>query len=156
MTKEEGEKAGVSHRGYFRVNDGKMNLAPPSDKADWYHLKSIDLGNGPPRKQFEEGDKVGVVVCWDWPAPLDGIKKEDFEKVAEEIKKGKWRANPQAKFWVGHPIGKALGLDLRSKKDKSKITGMVRAWLHAGDLVEVGRMDERRKTKIFIEVAAKD
>ena len=126
MTKEEAEKAGVmSPRGYFRINDGKMNLAPASDKSDWYFLESVDLGNGLQRKkQIEQGDLVGVVTCWSWPNPLDGIKHADFEKVAKAIFEGKWRENVQAKFWVGYPIGKALGLNPHvSKSDKAKVKG---------------------------------
>ena len=47
MTKEEGARTGVArHRSYFRVENGKNNLAPPPDAAEWYEIKSVPLGNG--------------------------------------------------------------------------------------------------------------
>jgi hypothetical protein len=44
MTKEEAERAGVErHRAYFRVDNGKANLAPPPEGSDWFHMVSVDL-----------------------------------------------------------------------------------------------------------------
>jgi len=41
MSEDEGERAGVdNHKTYFRVDDGKPNMAPPSDATDWYRLAS--------------------------------------------------------------------------------------------------------------------
>jgi hypothetical protein len=48
MTQEECKEAGLKPdvRGlYFRTDDGKANLAPPSEGAHWFHLVSVDLGN---------------------------------------------------------------------------------------------------------------
>ncbi len=155
MSKEEGAQAGVlSPRGYFRIDDGKMNLAPPSDKAKWYQLKSIELGNGPPHDPFEGGDKVAVVTQWEWPNPLDGVTGKDFEQAAYYIKQGKWKDSTQAKDWVGIPIARALKLDISDKADKAKIIGLLKIWIASGALIKVKRMDEaRREEKMFIEVA---
>jgi hypothetical protein len=155
MTKIEAEQVGItSHRGYFRVDDGKMNLAPPSDKAKWYHLKSIDLGNGPVNDRFEGGDKVAVVTEWEWPDPTDGVTGRDFEQVAICIRAGKWRENVQARDWVGIPIAKAMHLNLLDKADKAKIKSLIKYWISTGALVSVERMDDVRRTmKPFIEVA---
>ena len=48
MTEDEAAKAAVvdGRRRYFKVEDGKNNLALPPDKLDWYRSESIFLGNG--------------------------------------------------------------------------------------------------------------
>ncbi|XIA67814.1 AAA family ATPase [Bradyrhizobium sp. TZ2] len=155
MNKDEAARAGIeSYRGYFRIDDGKMNLAPPSDKAKWYQLKSIDLGNGPINNPFEGGDKVAVVTQWEWPDPLDGVTGKDFEQAAVYIRANKWRDNSQAKDWVGYAIARALHLNVSDKADKAKIIGLLKYWIGTGALVRVERMDEvRRVVKMFVEVA---
>src|SRR5262249_7773359 len=46
MTKDEGKKASVErHRSYFRIDNGKANLAPPSEESEWRKIVSVDLGN---------------------------------------------------------------------------------------------------------------
>ena len=47
MTDDEAARAGVDNRrSYFRVDNGKSNLAPPPDKSDWFRIVSQPLGNG--------------------------------------------------------------------------------------------------------------
>ena len=47
MTPDEGTKAGVdNHRQYFKVENGKANLAPPPEGKDWYRIVGVSLGNG--------------------------------------------------------------------------------------------------------------
>jgi hypothetical protein len=47
MTPDEAAKAGVEkHREYFKVENGKANLAPPPEGKDWYRIVSVALGNG--------------------------------------------------------------------------------------------------------------
>jgi hypothetical protein len=155
MTPDEGAKAGVeNHREYFKVENGKANLAPPPEGKVWYQIISVSLGNG--GKIATEGDSVGVVVPWIWPHPLDGISGADFEKAADAIRAGRWKESIQAKDWVGKPIAKALGLDLDSKSDKAKVKGLIQVWLKAGSLVVVEEKDEHRETKKFVKVADDD
>jgi hypothetical protein len=71
MSKDEAARAGVENwRAYFRIQNGKANLAPPADAADWYRLESVDLGNGGGDKP---GDSVGVVTRWTWPDAFEGV-----------------------------------------------------------------------------------
>ena len=60
MTRDEATRAGVEKpRSYFRVDNGKSNLAPPPDKSDWFQLHSVALGNG--ATVFDgDGDHVAV------------------------------------------------------------------------------------------------
>ncbi|BBC00110.1 AAA family ATPase [Bradyrhizobium elkanii] len=153
MTKEEGEKIGIDNpRAYFRCENGKANLAPPPDKATWYHLKSVSLGNGDPNDP-EGGDHVAIVTPWQWPDPLAGMTGADFERVAAVIKRGKWRENSQASAWVGRAVGEALDLNVDNKADKAKIASMLKIWLASGSLIIVEGQDEKRETRKFVEVA---
>ena len=144
MTKEESEKAGVeNHRSFFRVENGKANLTAPADKADWYQLISIDLGNG---------DSVGVVARWTWPNAFDGVDVSHLRAVQAAIAIGRWRENSQAKNWAGRAVASVMGLDVTNKAHRSKIVSLLKTWILNGMLVVVNGKDERHETRSFIEV----
>ena len=153
MTPDEGVKAGVeNHREYFKVENGKANLAPPPEGKDWYRIIPVSLGNGD-GGLLDKGDSVGVVVSWKWPDPLDGVTGRDFEAAAAEIRKGSWRENIQSKDWVGYAVAKALKIDLSSKAGKAKVVGLIKVWLKAGSLVVVEDTDPKRNVRKFVKVA---
>jgi hypothetical protein len=100
MSENEAAQAGVERRrSYFRVDKDKANMAPPSDRADWYRLVSVDLPNG---------DSVGVATKWTWPDPFADVTVSDLRKAQAAVAAGRWRENAQAKDWAGYPIAKAL------------------------------------------------
>jgi hypothetical protein len=149
MSDDEGKKAGVAnHREYFKVDNGKANLAPPPEGKTWYQILSVSLGNG-----ADGGDSVGVVTPWKWPDPLDGITGRDFEAAAALIRAGTWRENGQAKDWVGRPIAKALRLDLDSRAHRAKVNGLLKIWISQGNLVVVEGLDEKSMKRKFVQVA---
>lgn len=120
MSKEEAKSAGIdAPRTYFKIGDGKMNLAPPAEYAKWHHLESVDLGNAPVNDPFDtEGDNVGVVTQWEWPDPLDGYSERDLEKIFAAVRNGEWRADPQANDWVGKAVGKAVGWQAGRQRER--------------------------------------
>ena len=151
MSSDEGAKAGVdNHRQYFKVENGKANLAPPPEGKDWFRIVGVSLGNG--GEIAPDGDNVGAVVSWQWPDPLAGMTGADFDRVAAVIRGGNWRENVQASAWVGKAVAEALDLDANNKADRAKITAMLNVWRSAGSLVVVERQDEKREMKKFIEV----
>jgi AAA domain len=83
MTAEEAKKAGVEDkRGYFRVDNGKSNLAPP-EATSWFKFVNVPLANG---------DNVGVVERWEWPNPLDDITVRDLRAAQLAVAQdGPWR-----------------------------------------------------------------
>jgi hypothetical protein len=96
MTRDEGQRAGVeNHRLYFRTYNDELNLAPPPENSDWFHLDRVDLGNGP----TGIGDSVGVVVQWKWPDPLANVSVVQLRAIQLRVASGKWRENAQAKNW---------------------------------------------------------
>ncbi|SDR52656.1 plasmid and phage replicative helicase [Rhizobiales bacterium GAS113] len=154
MTKEEGEKAGVTtHRLYFRLENGKANLAPPPERADWFHLHSVALGNGDPIDPLDDGDHVAVVTNWDWPDAFEGVTVAHLREVQRRVGDGEWREAVQSKTkWVGVPIADALSLDVANKAARAKISGLIKTWIDSGMLVKVRRKDENRVERTFVEV----
>jgi hypothetical protein len=153
MTSDEATKAGiVNHREYFKVEDGKANLAPPPEGKDWYRIISVWLGNGD-GGLLDKGDNVGVVTAWKWPDPLDGVTGQDFEAAAIVIRAGRWRENTQAKDWVGRAVAKALKLDLDNRADKAKAAGLVKIWIREGSLIVVEELDEKSMPRKYVQVA---
>lgn len=144
MTKEEAEAAGVeNHRLYFRVDNGKANLAPPSDDATWCYLENVNLPNG---------DAVGIVVPWAWPDPFSEVSAEDARAVQKAIAEGDWREDQRAKNWAGNAVAQVLGLDLSEKSAKASVRGMLKTWIKNGALKAVSGRDAKRRSRTFIEV----
>jgi hypothetical protein len=151
MTKDEGEKAGVErHRSYFRIDTGKVNLAPPPEESEWRKYLSIPLDNA---KGDCPEDWIGVVTAWDWPDPMASLTVADLIAAQNAVSKGgPWRKDSQAKEWVGKPIAEALHLDPNAKADRTKIIGALKTWLATKMFKEVEGEDAKRMKRIFIEV----
>jgi hypothetical protein len=150
MSPEEAAKAGVENRfRYVRIDDAKPNHAPRSESAQWVKFQGVYLGNGP---MGLAGDNVAAMVCWEWPDAMAGVTSNSLTAAWEAVRAGIWRESSQAADWVGKPIAKALGLDLDKPADKAKVKGMVHRWIKSGELIKVEGLDERRHSKIFVEV----
>jgi hypothetical protein len=153
MTKDEAAKVGIGddrRRSYFRVDNGKANLAPPAERSTWRRLIGVQLGNG--ESIAHAGDSVGVVTAWEWPDPKDAVTPEEVRAVQEAIAAGEWRDNQQAKDWVGKPIADALALDLAEPSVRAKVKELQRSWVRDGVLKVVERKNAKRETKRFVEV----
>jgi hypothetical protein len=145
MSKEDAERAGVDNpRLYFRVYSDKANLAPPSEKSDWYKLESVNLGNG--------GDWVGVVTTWKWPDPFADVSVADLAAVQRAIDGQQYRESIQAADWVGKAVAEVLELDPDSKGDREKIKSMVREWIKNDVLRVTSITDGKGKSRPIIEV----
>lgn len=128
---------------YFRVISDKGNLAPPPDKSDWYHLASVDLGNG---------DNVGVVERWIPPDLTAGFTVDDLKAVQKAVAAGSWRENIRSPEWVGNAVANALELDLGEPPNRKRIKAMLALWLREGVLMVVEKKDEKRMPRTFVEV----
>jgi hypothetical protein len=154
MTKDEAERAGVEKpRAYFRVDNGKASMAPPPDKAAWYHLTSVSLDNG--NSPADPGDEVAAVEAWHWPDALAGMTVQDLDAVLAYLRQnpGPWRKDPQCNDWVGHAVAAALNIDMSQRRDTARVKGMVAVWLASGAMKVVQRQDDKtRKLRPFVEV----
>ena len=155
MTKEEAERAGLEkHRGYFRTDNGKANLAPPPDRSSWFRLASVSLENGGDNP-FDQPDHVAVVVEWEWPDALADVTVSHLREVQTLVAAGRYRENHQATDWVGNVVAQVLKLDPKDKADRRKILGLLKTWTANGMFVVVSAMDEKkRELKAFVEVGA--
>lgn len=135
-------------RRYFRIDDGKSNLAPPAE-AKWRQMISITLGNATADRP---DDFVGVVATWTPPNPLDGIRMDDLGKVQDAIDGKCLRQNVQAKDWVGHVIGDVLGINVSTPEGKAKVSGLIKIWVSNDALRVVQVTDEKGNKRPVIEV----
>lgn len=149
MTQEEAERAGVGNRfEYFRVDTGKANMAPRSDKANWHRMVSIDLGNGGDLPS----DHVGVVTEWSWPDAFDGVTASDLRAVQTRISEGQWREDIRSPQWAGTSVAEVLGIDLDEKAGKQRVKSLLATWVKTGALKRVMVPDKTRQERSMIEV----
>lgn len=149
MTPEEADRLGIAdqdRRRFINVSDDKHNRAP-AEKADWFQLVGIDLGNG----GIGLGDNVAAVAPWTLPDPFDDITTRDLAGVQKAISEGERRENAQAAQWAGKAVATVLGLDAEKKADKSRIKSMLRTWISNGFLRVVEREDKNRDLRKWIE-----
>jgi hypothetical protein len=159
MTPSEADRAKVSSpRSYFRVTNGKANLAPPADASDWYRFTSIELGNG----ELGGGDNVGVVTKWEWPAdaeaveegPLFVVPEEDIVRVQAAL-----RAQPErgvkdsqsdaSLVWLAAEV---LGIVLDTERAISYMEGLINEWTNAGYFTRKPVRTRQRKWRDGYEV----
>jgi hypothetical protein len=125
-------------------------MGPPPDKAEWYHIASVTLPNG---DAFEQGDSVGVVERWEWPDPFQGISSDDAVKVQQAVSQGgPWRDDVRAAAWVGHRVGRVLGLDPKKPVEREKIKGLLHTWVKNGVLETYDGYDEKSNPRTFVRV----
>jgi hypothetical protein len=140
-------------RFYFWVNpSAKANIAPPSASRVWYHMASVNLGNGD--GQWDD-DKVGVVESWQKPDSLDGVTGNHVQELARRLLDvpdaflvEHCRKDPQARQrWIGYLIGEVVELDPDDESDRARIKRIVSEWLRAKVLEEVKIKGDDRKDK---------
>jgi AAA domain len=146
MSEDEAARAGVEkRRSFFRVDNGKANLAPAGDQAAWRQLIGVEIGNG---------DSVAAVTKWTWPNAFDGVTVRDLREVQSRIAAGRYRESPQAADWAGHVVASILRLDTGNKAHKAKVTAILKTWIANDMLRVVEAQDEQRRPRKFIEVGA--
>jgi hypothetical protein len=151
LSAEEAKSYGIPERDrrrYFRVDDGKSNLAPPAE-AKWRQMVSVSLGNATADRP---DDFVGVVAAWTPPNPLDGINVDDLAKVQDAIDGKGLRQNSQARDWVGHVVGETLGISVSTPEGKAKVSGLIKIWVANDALRIVHVTDEKGKQRPTVEV----
>ena len=160
MSKEEAKNFDIEEgerRRYIRSDNGKSNMTRPADKADWYRLESVELGNS----GFGSvgGDEVGVATKWEAPefaariADTEGILKVQAVMDAG----GPWRESPQSQKepWVGLAIGEAfsyISSGSMPQRARKHVNETIAAWLKDGWLKCVEKSDDKRVLRKYIEV----
>jgi hypothetical protein len=141
MTKDQAQELKIKEpRYYFRADTGKANLAPP-EVATWHRIINVDLPNG---------DAVGVVAPWDYPAPLDRITVTHMYKIREVAAQGTWRKDTRSEQWIGNAVAKVADLNPSDVADRKTIKAALAAWFTNGVLDVQVREDEHRKEREYV------
>ncbi|MGM4892309.1 AAA family ATPase [Tardiphaga sp. 839_C3_N1_4] len=156
MTAQEAEKAGIDANDrfdYFRVNNGKSNLARRTGHADWRRLVSVDLGNG--GNFYTPGDSVGVATPWRWPSEaVTDVPAEQLAEIKRRISAGQFKAHWLAADWAGFVFAAVMGIELRDNAGKRRLDGTIQRLISDGHFRIVHRADKTRHEKPYLEVAA--
>jgi hypothetical protein len=156
MSEEEAKRWGIEEerrRRFFRVYDDKNNRAPPSDKSDWFTMASVSLGNDV-SQIADNSDSMGVVVPWSPPDAFEGVTADHLLSVQRLVDGGTYRADAQAKDWVGKAVAEVFGLSAESsvKADRARINSMLGTWFANGALIKVEGRDGKSNARTFVEV----
>lgn len=142
VTEEDALNVGVPQSeaiGLFRIDNGKANLAPPSDKAVYRRMVSVELANT---------ELVGVATEYKLPDAFDGISTRDAMKVQQAIgnqaEAEPARANPQAKNWAGYTVAEVLNLD--PEADKGRIKTILKTWINK-DVLRIEHLPDKRQAR---------
>ena len=153
MSREEAEKAEIDpkdRRSYFRVDDGKANMAPPVETAVWRRLVGVPLDNG---TEDEPGDWVGVATAWEMPGALDGLSTASLRLVQDKIAAGEWAESIQANDWAGYAVAEVLGLDASTAGGKQRIKSLIKVWVQTKALrIERARDANKGRDKPMVRV----
>jgi hypothetical protein len=157
MTDKEADDADVDEgqrRRYFRRDNGKVNLTPPAENADWYYLASVDLDNSLD-DALAKGDNVGVVTAWEFPlVELPPMTPQRILKLWSVMDGKRWREDVRSKKepWIGTAIAEVLDLgeDLKrpQRRDLAKVvkTGIGAKWLRV-----VEDKDDEGKSRNYVQ-----
>ena len=140
MTSDEAKTWGISdtaRRFHVRLDDAKRNMAPP-DRARWFQLVGVDLGNGTPL--YPNGDNVQVIVPWDPPTIFGDATGAALNDILDLIAEGldgtpyaPDRRGRNNRRWVGGVLVDRLGMT------EDQALRAVAAWVRNGVLV-VGKV----------------
>jgi hypothetical protein len=89
MTEEEAKAFGIKPEDralYVRLDNGKVNLAPPAEDVTWFRLVGVHLGNG--TDDYPAGDEVQTVVPWHPPKTWEGVSSTQLNAVLTDIDAG--------------------------------------------------------------------
>ena len=133
ITPEDAQALGVDEQeslGIFRIDDGKANLAPPSDKATYRRMVSVEIANG---------ERLGVATEFKLPDLFDGITTKDLYKVQRTVAKAEendqaYRSDVRAKNWIGQAVAEQLDLDIDKPGDKARAKAVAKQWINTGSL----------------------
>jgi RecA-family ATPase len=143
ITPEDAMALGVDENealGIFRVDDGKANLAPPSDKAVYRRMQSVEIANG---------EHIGVATEFKLPDLFDGVTADNARNVQKLVNEAEanqtpYKANVQAKQYVGHAVAEELKLDMEKAGDKAKVKAIVKQWMKTNVLKAAEMYDKRQ------------
>lgn len=140
MSAEEAERMNVAEADrwrHVRLGDGKANMAPRADRADWMVMRQVELGNA--TELYPRGDTVTALERWT-PPPVAGSASmsqvvDALDRIAQGPSPGEFfspsaagRTNGR---WAGNVLVELLGLQ------PTQAASLLKEWLKNGVLVTV-------------------
>ncbi|WP_161993649.1 helicase RepA family protein [Muricoccus nepalensis] len=133
MTPDEASGFGIpegQRRRYVRLDEGRASIAPPSEKARWFELANVNLGNGTP--EYPEGDDVQALAAWEPPALLKDLSPQDCNAVLDLIAEGPGRGQQFTASKAGGAVdaGRWAGCVLMRQHGmtEEQATKVIKAW----------------------------
>jgi AAA domain-containing protein len=112
MTKEEAKELGVDEserRSLIRLDDAKLNFAPPAAQTTWFRLVGVGIGNA--TDDYPAGDCVQTVELWSpvdvWKTVTAGVANrilDELEEVREPDEPG--QSVPRGRRYSRHSNAK--------------------------------------------------
>ncbi|MEY9184635.1 AAA family ATPase [Bradyrhizobium sp. USDA 313] len=154
MTAEEAERANVNpeRRGfYFRMDDGKTNLAP-AESSTWFERVNYD------EFSFDDARKnVVVLKPFAFTAPEAAARLANLTQMdvaAAFAVGGPWRFDRQARSgWAGEQLALSLGIGAETKAEKDMLQRAIRSAVQRGWLSVVRAPDAQRKPREWVRLA---
>jgi hypothetical protein len=161
MTEDEAKLYGVpadDQVKYVRFDDAKSNHSAKGN-AKWFEKKTVRLNNG---IEPLPGDDVGVLSQWKPPGIMEGIEMHIITLILDKIAHGVFDedGNPtgelygkvsSSKQWAGEVIKNMAGID-----DDNRAKSIIKTWLEKNVLVEAEYTNDRRKTRIGLQVVSEN
>jgi hypothetical protein len=146
MTTGEAKKLGIGEDEawkYIRVDGDKPNLAPP-DKARWYFMESVSLGNG------AEPDIIGVARPWKYELTGKSVadwQDAEIDAVCKALGARQWAQLDHGKEWIGIPLAAALGIDLTEAAGKAETKELIKE-LRSLNIVKLVSATDKSRNKV--------
>jgi AAA domain len=139
MTEDEAKQFGIAAEQralYVRLDSSKVNIAPPSDKATWFKLVGVQLGNA--TADYPAGDEVQTVERWHPPETWEGVSAAQLNAALTDIDAG--LANGQRFSGAGAAKGeRAAWLMIQrhaTDRTEPQCREIIRTWIKNGVLLE--------------------
>lgn len=149
MTQDEAEALNIEEGWrYIRIKGSKENYAPPPDKATWYMLASVPLGNQ--SELYPDGDNIAVATTWAPPSPWDGLPMDVVVRALEQIERGP----SDGEFYTGSRRGRSNNrwagavLVEMAKRQPDNCGLIVAEWIRNGLLIE-GNYQSPKEGKVL-------
>lgn len=132
MATEEASRLGVSEKErwqYVRVDNAKLNLAPPPDDALWLKLSGVNLNNATDTRQ---SDNVQTVKRWEPPSPWAEFPMSMVTRILDRLSKGPgngeqyYLTGGTSERWAGHVIIE------EAAKTEAQAKAILAAWKKSG------------------------
>lgn len=156
MTSDDAARLRVENREkwrYLKVENAKLNTAPPPEDSVWLRLVSVPLHNG---RMGSEGDKVQTVERWHPPSPWEALTMAEVLLILDAIEAGEngeyftvTRRGKDADRWAGNIVYKHASQPLSDYQ----VVKVLNDWLQSKLLVETTyHSPKQRKVRACVRV----